>query len=467
MADLAEVIAELSRAEKKLLDAERNFTGIEISVKDVKAKMQKINAATKSTDEDKREIQQTYAEEHEKLKEAITIQEKYESEVVRLRRRKIELLKAIKTEEEQTRATGGPTYEVLTPRDANMQGSVISQIPEFSGTFGAEAESFIKLIDRTKDQYNWQSRPTAYMVRSKLTGAARMFIDNQEREMLPGLDEWDGIVTEGVNLRQMLLDKFALPITAAAATTAVEELKQEPQESVDSFYERTRFAVDKLLFSVAKNTPEEKRMYQTLFQTQVYIFFKAGLLPSYRTKIFSAAQGQIPNTAVALLEAARNAEREVNAGKKNITPKMVCQVNYGSPDVPEKEDHDKEITYSNTSISDADNSIEFETLKGQVAELQRQFRGGRGARRGYGRGRGGQGRGRGGFQRGRGFQRGGRGGRGGRGQGGRPDLGCFNCGRMGHWADTCPDPRASDAMRRQIEDRKLMSIEEQEDNLNN
>ena len=139
--------------------------------------------------------------------------------------------------------------------------------------------------------------------------------------MLPGLDEGDGPVPGGQNLRQMILGKFSMPTTAAAATSAVEELKQETQETVDSFYERTRFAVDKLLFSVAKTTPEEKQMYQNLFQTQVYIFFKAGLLPNYRTKIFSAAGNQIPTTAVALLEAARNAEREENAGKKLLLPK--------------------------------------------------------------------------------------------------------------------------------------------------
>lgn len=468
-ADLTTIIKDLSIAEKQLLDVEKNIAGLEISVTDLKSKMQKISKSTKSSDEEKREAQADYVAEQEKLKEQISQQEELENRVVNLRRQKVQLLNAIKTEETEARAGNGAAYEVLRPRDTNMQGSAVSQIPEYNGSFGADAESFVKLIDRTKEQYNWLSRPTAYMVRSKLTGSARIFIDNQEREMLPGIDEWDGPVPGGMNLRQMLLEKFSLPITAAAATNAVEELKQEQQETVDSFYERTRFAVDKLLFSVAKTTPEQKLTYQTLFQTQVYIFFKAGLLPSYRTRIFSAATTQIPTTAKAVLEAARNAEREVNAGKKVLTPKMVCQLDYGNPNPSSQEEMetrearnaDKQLSTSISGESNDSKTLEVETLKLQVEELQRQFRGqgGRG-RRGFrgGRNRGGRGARGGQGQRGGQNFRGQRG-RGGRGRGqGRPDLGCFNCGQMGHWADACPEPRASEAVRKEIEQRKMWSL---------
>ena len=225
---------ELAESERKLRDIEKDIVGIEIAVNDLKTKMQKINKAAKSTEDEKREAQEAYVQEHGKLQELLREQETMEIKVVDLRRQKLTRLAVIKTEEDEARANNN-TYEVLAPRDTNMQGSVINQIPEYNGTFGAEAESFVKLINRTKDQYNWQSRPTAYMVRSKLTGAARIFIDNQEREMLPGLDEWDGPVLGGQNLRQMVLGKISMPTTAAAATSAVEELKQETQETMDSF----------------------------------------------------------------------------------------------------------------------------------------------------------------------------------------------------------------------------------------
>ena len=466
-ADLTAVIRNLSKAERTLIAVETDISGLEISVNDLKNQMQRVNKSSKTSDEEKRAAQENYAAETEKLKEELRKQEALETEIFTLRKQKIDLLKAIKTEEDEARVAGGPTYEVLSPRDSNsnMQGSVISQIPEYNGAFGAEAESFVKLIDRTKDQYNWLSKPTAYMVRTKLTGAARTFVDNQEKEMLTGIDEWDGDVLEGKNLKQMLLDKFAMPITAAAATTAVEELKQENQESVDSFYERTRFAVDKLLFNVARTTAEEKKTYQTLFQTQVYIFFKAGLLSTYRTKIFSAPQNLIPVTAVALLEAARNAEREINIGKKNISPKAIFSADNVNPEIAETSVSKAADSGSNSTISGPtrDSTLEVETLKLQVAELQKQFRG-RGRGRGN-RGRGGRGfnRGRGGNQMRRGYPGGARGRGIGRGRG-RPDLGCFNCGQMGHWADACPEPRAPESIRKQIEERKLwsMAIEEEE-----
>ena len=70
--------------------------------------------------------------------------------------------------------------EVLLPKHIpQMQGSIIGQLPEFSGSYVADAEAFVKLIDSTKDQHNWQSRQTTQMVRSKLTGQARLFVDNQ------------------------------------------------------------------------------------------------------------------------------------------------------------------------------------------------------------------------------------------------------------------------------------------------
>ena len=363
------------------------------------------------------------------------------------------MLQEIKTEEENTNRQD-PNYEVLAPREAPMQGSVISQIPEYNGAFGSDAESYIKLIDRTKDQYSWSSKATAQMVRSKLTGAARLFVDNQEKALISGIDNWDGLVAGGKNLRQMLLDKFAMPVSAVAATDAIDDLKQEQNETVDSFYERTRFAVDKLLFNVPKGSEDEKRTYRMLFQTQVFIFFKAGLLTSYRAKIFSAAQTQIPITAEALLEAARNAEREMNAGKKILSPKNLCLMEYGNPDqITDKTSISAETPGSGpeSNTVSSSSSLEMEGIKSQIAELQRQFRGNRGRGRGGRRGRGGNNRGRGGFQGQRGgFQPQGRGNnwRGNRGRGGfgpkRPDFGCFNCGQMGHWADKCPEPLRQD-----------------------
>ena len=418
------VLQELLDAEQELIQRETETAGIDISVSALKTQMSNVNKNAKSTEEEKRAIQQQYKDEAEKLKIRLEADTQLEIKIIRLRQEKQRLLSKVKNEDEG--------YDVLNPKPApQMQGSVIGQLPEFSGSYGADAEAFVKLIDRTKDQQNWQSRQTAQMVRSKLTGQARLFVDNQEKEFIPGLDEWDNDVPNGQNLRQMLLAKFALPVSAIAATNAIEHLKQEPNEYVDSFYERVRYSVDKLLYNLPKSSPVEIGNYRQIFTTQVFIFFKAGLLPLYSTKIFSAAVP--PTNAHELLEAARNAEREVQGGRKAITPKQLCELQYGET---------MEV-HENKSQEEEKSKISLEDLQVQlnaIQQQQQQFRGGqqrrpRGGRRfrGNPRGRGrGQALRRPGW-RGRGipFQRG-------RGQSARGR--CFNCGSSDHWIQECPEP---------------------------
>ena len=437
MEELETLLQTLVTKETAILQMEKDVTGIEINVQEMNKNLKAVHKNAKSTEEEKSAAESAYATEQEKLKVALADLAKLEVDVVRLRRRKRELMETIKTEENLARRSD-PIYDVPagggTNERSQMQGSIISQLPEFNGSFGSDAESFIKLIDRTKDQFSWASKATAQMVRSKLTGAARMFVDNQEKEMIPGIEDWDGVVPGGVNLRQMLLEKFALPVSAVAATNAIEDLKQENHETVDSFYERTRFAVDKLLFNVPKETLEEKTNYRRLFGTQVFIFFKAGLLLIYRTKIFSAAQAQIPTDARSLLEAARNAEREANPTKpKNLFPKAVHEIEI------EKTSKEGDLSADGSQTSSISASVELEDLSRQLNAIQeqlkqrgrgrggfprRQFRGGR--YRGFRGGRGGGqqnqrgGRGRGGFQRGKGRGR------------------CFICDDESHWADKCP-----------------------------
>ena len=439
MDELEKLLGDLVAKETEVLQKEKDVTGIEINVAELNKNLKAVHKNAKATAEEKQEAELQYAREQEKLKVELASLATLEVEVVRMRRRKMQLLESIKTEEARNR-TGDHVYDVPNrdgAGDGKMQGSIISQIPSFDGTFGSDAESFVKYIDRTKDQFSWQSRGTAQMVRSKLTGAARLFIDNQEKELINGIDEWDGAVPEGKNLREMLLEKFALPVSAVAATNAIEDLKQETNEAVDSFYERTRFAVDKLLFNVPKGTQDEKTNYRRLFGTQVFIFFKAGLLQTYRAKIFSAAQTQIPTDSLSLLEAARNAERETSTNKhRNITPKKLCEIEYG---IKQEKEESQEQTEENESKPPSVSGASFQEISQQLDAIQAQLRGrGRGrSGRFRGRGyfnRGGRGQGRGG---GRGNPRGG--GRGGRGRGNPRGQGrCFICDEADHWADKCP-----------------------------
>ena len=410
MDEAQEVIANLLATESNLLKIEVELTGLQVAYTELKNQLLQITSAATSSEASKKEAQQKVRDEQKKITKKLEDQAKAESKVLQLRVSKKEILARIKAEQNE------PAYDVLEPRPTShqIQGSIINQIPVYSGAYGDDCESFIRLIDRTMNQQGWTSKATAQVVRSKLAGEAALFADNQEKELKPGLENWDEPQADGDNFRTMLLNRFTLPTSELAATEALEGLKQGIKESVDVFYERTRYAIDKLLAKIPKQTQEEKANFQAMFKTQTFVFFKAGLKPSYRTKIFSAPQAQIPLNATDLLQAARNAEREsLNQAK---------QIN---------------AIQENDSVSD---------LTKQVTELTEQlkrggiFRGGRRPfRRGRGgRGRGGQGnRGRGGFQGGnRGNQRQGFGGR--RGNDKKRNGQCFKCGSPNHWADRCP-----------------------------
>ena len=63
-----EVLQSLLEKENTLINLEMNIAGLDISVADLKAKMQKVHKAAKSTEDEKKEAQTAYMEEQEKLK---------------------------------------------------------------------------------------------------------------------------------------------------------------------------------------------------------------------------------------------------------------------------------------------------------------------------------------------------------------------------------------------------------------
>ena len=439
---LAELVEECLLAEELLMDLESSIAGLEISVIDLKGQSVRTAKDEKASEEERKASQQAYTDEARKLKERRRDAARQEQIVLQLRQAKRAAKMDVKREQED------PAYEVLTPKSTpQMQGSVVASIPDYSGALGLACEGWVKQIDRTKAQYDWTSKATAQMVRNKLTGSAGLFIDNQEKEFIKGIDTWDAEVQNGQNLRTMLLEKFSITTSASAATQAVGELKQDAMESVDSFYERVRFGVDKLLYNFPKNE-EHLDDYQQLFRSQVWIFFKAGLQQSITEKIFNTAADKWPNTSTELLQAARTVEREkAGTGRRVFSPRALNQI-----DVRENEDE---------AAAQAEPRQQQEIFRGRFG------RGGRG--RGQGRGRG-RGRGRGGghgnanpprfqpnnqwnqqqqqqnpirFQGFRGINRGNRGAvpRQQQQQQRRDGGYCFNCGAQGHWADRCPEPR--------------------------
>lgn len=316
------------------------------------------------------------------------------------------------------------------PSDPSMnvvQGGQIAAIPTFDGVSAAEAEKWIRMVDRYKQNFGWTSKQTAATVRNKLTGEASLFVDNNEDEGVGNCQEWD----EHANgLRAMLLAKFGLTLSATTTSHALDDLQQGPTEMVDPFYERVRYAVTKFLTGFGRRTVAEKASYSNTYGRLVYNFFKAGIYASYRQRIFSAAAASHPPTHADLLAAARGVELEAGKSKKDVIPKAVSAMEV-TEDKPLAESHLKDEDMVTTD--DSPSKAGMEEMKKELDEIKRRLPP---PNRGRGRGRGRRGRGgrRGGWQRWRG---------GGGFRPGPPQEGCHNCGAMDHWVRECPKPRGS------------------------
>lgn len=309
-------------------------------------------------------------------------------------------------------------------RKSSVQGGQLASLPSFSGIPGTDGEAWLRQVDRAMKQFNWTDEQTATAARSKLKGDAMLFVDNQEDEDVEGLSRWEG----AKNLRSMLFERFSLTLSAATASHALDDLNQKTGETIDQLYDRVRYAVTKFLFDFQnKKTESYKAIYQRLLFTQ----FKSSIHSSYRQAIFSSVQGQQPQTATELLEAARSTEKEAGKCKRDTLKKNVGEV---ATSTPTTEDDLQE------GPPQKDEEPSLKDLIKEVEALKKGF-----ARRGRGgRGYGGRGRGNGG----RGGQQGSPqvhtpfrgGGRGGAGRGHDPRH-CHNCGGRGHWKVQCPSFR--------------------------
>lgn len=297
-----DLCVELDELEERINDQKIELTGVETAISNEKEEVEKASGKKRE------EHQKKYKELMERAKELRKETRRYEIEVVRKELEKSELLKKIKREDN----SGPPDASTgAISRNQIPNGTQIAGIPQYNGQHGPAAEAWIAIIDRSQNQFAWSDSTTANIARSKLTGKARLFIDNQEKALVKGIDTWNITKDGNKPLREQLKHHFTIPVSAFAATNAVENLKQTPSELVDDYYERCRYAIDKLLFSFPRTTEKEKDTYRTHFDLQLFIFMKSGLLTKFTERIFSTTNANTPKTSEELLQAARNAEREL------------------------------------------------------------------------------------------------------------------------------------------------------------
>lgn len=411
---LEKVYTEISRVRVALQKEKSALLGYEISTADLTGQLKN----PKLTTAERKAKHEAFQTEDVKIQEtiaAIAVEEKNLLKLVEGKREMEQILDA----------TGHKRQEFEGARGApqGVQGSQIASIPSFDGAPGTDGEKWIRMIDRFKINFSWTSRQTAQTIRNKLTGEAALFVDNQDDEGILGTDNWDDAGQP--NLREMLMNKFAITLSAATASHAIDDLTQGVQELVDPFYERVRYAVTKFLHGFNRTTRGEKDAYSRIYQRLVFNLFKTGLHTLYRQQIFSGPTVSQPKTAVNLLEAARNAELEAGKTKKVSVLSATSQ--------------EEEPTESPGPTAEPQRAAELslESLTKEIVALRKAMpQRGRGRFRGRSRGRGGRPRGP----------------IGGQGQG------CFICGALDHWSRYCPQrdqaPRGRGGFRPQMRNQR-------------
>ena len=162
--------------------------------------------------------------------------------------------------------------EILAYRMA-VQGGQLNTLVSYSGEEGIEVEAWIQAVETAKSTFEWTNAQTAGAAKSKLTGAAQLWL-LCETEDGTAFDQWP-------DLKTAIKSRFTMAINEQIASNAIAELKQKEDESVASFYDRCRRAVQKKNYSVTDAT-KQTDPYKNQVKVDVLLFFLAGLKPTIK-----------------------------------------------------------------------------------------------------------------------------------------------------------------------------------------
>lgn len=196
-------------------------------------------------------------------------------------------------------------------QERGVQGSQLSSIPVFTGNVGCDAEAYLEMVERARLQFNWSDEATAYVVQSRMTQEASTWLRAETKFMNDDINSWP-------LLKKAMLERFSLTVSRMAASHAVKDLTQRMTETVDAFYDRVRLAVDKM------NDPYKDKAdphFRDLVDSQVFVFFSAGLLEIYRTSLLGTPTS--PTTAKDLRIAAKGKELEMGRSPRELKPLAV------------------------------------------------------------------------------------------------------------------------------------------------
>ena len=193
---------------------------------------------------------------------------------------------------------------------AAATGSQLNIVQPYDGS--TDVHLWIAHLERTQTQFGWNDATLATAAQSKLTGdaAAWLLAQTKANKLFP---RFYNVAHEDTSLRPALIARFGERIRQLAALDAVSDLHQRAGETIDAFYDRTRIAIDRLnyLYTAAQKA---EQAYLDHFHIQVFVYFGQGMLEEVRNKVLASVNP--PVTDVALLEAARAVEAELNRTKK-------------------------------------------------------------------------------------------------------------------------------------------------------
>ena len=231
---------------------------------------------------------------------------------------KLELEVAVLGTRIKAEPQGGPAIVVeqatAAPPRTGIQGAQLNSIPIFTGEDAQDCEAWVNMVDRCKTQFTWTDSQTAAAIKSKLGGEAGRWLRAKEKRQTEGLNAWSDITNAQTPLKTQIENRFKVTVSLLAASEAITDLKQKPNENVSAFFDRVILALDIKNYHVADKTTVA---YKASLESETYTFFSAGMREEYRKSILG---GRIdpPATADQLLTAARASELEAGKYKTKV-----------------------------------------------------------------------------------------------------------------------------------------------------
>jgi hypothetical protein len=174
-------------------------------------------------------------------------------------------------------------------------GNQIALLPTFDGEMGSNVDMWIAVLLRMARQFNWidtvftaeQNTRLASVAKNKLIGKSAFWLDTERRGGAE-TDIWDSIPAVAVpprpariGLKDGLIAMFKVDISQLEATEAVMDLTMKPNETINVFYVRVKWAMEVKNHSISLEDKAQAPYIEDR-DRDLFTFFLAGVPSKYR-----------------------------------------------------------------------------------------------------------------------------------------------------------------------------------------